>query len=483
MNKSFEYLPKDQRKKIVVICDDIRVHSGIATVAKEIVIHTAHHFNWVNVGGAMKHPDQGKKFDISADVSSKAGIEDASAMIYCVNGYGTEDEILNILAAEKPDALLLITDPRYFMHVFNMEDHIRKHCPIAYLNIWDDYPAPRYNQAFYESCDLLMGISKQTVNINKLVLEDVDNSKRVFKYVPHGLHHEGEESYHPIADDDAEMVEFRKGLFKNQEVDFTLFFNSRNIRRKQIPDTMLAFRTFLDGLPDEEAQKCRFVLHTEISTNHGTDLLKVAEFLFGENYPNAIVFSTAKLPRKSLNFLYNIADAQILLTSNEGWGLTITEAMLAGTPFIANVTGGMQDQMRFVDDKGKWFDPSPEVPSNHRGTYKEHGEWAFPVYPTNISIQGSPMTPYIYDDRASFDDISARITEVYNLSKEEREVRGLKGREWCLSEEAGFYSAKQGERVIEAFDELFEKWKPRADYELINTSEVKGKYLNHKITY
>ena len=43
----------------------------------------------------------------------------------------------------------------------------------------------------------------------------------------------------------------------------------------------------------------------------------------------------------------NIADVQVLITSNEGWGLTITEAMLAGTPIIANATGGMQDQMLF----------------------------------------------------------------------------------------------------------------------------------------
>ena len=42
---------------------------------------------------------------------------------------------------------------------------------------------------YYEACDLLMGISKQTVNINKLVLADCDNSKRVFKYIPHGLNH------------------------------------------------------------------------------------------------------------------------------------------------------------------------------------------------------------------------------------------------------------------------------------------------------
>ena len=157
--------------------------------------------------------------------------------------------------------------------------------------------------------------------------------------------------------------------------------------------------------------------------------------------------------------------------------------MLSGTPIIANTTGGMQDQMRFVDENGKWFTPSADVPSNHRGTYKEHGEWAFPVYPTSRSIQGSPMTPYIYDDRASFEDITKRIEEAYNLDKSELKAKGLKGREWCLSDEAGFTAQKQGERVIDAFDELFETWKPRADFELINATEQKGKYLNHKIIY
>jgi hypothetical protein len=49
--------------------------------------------------------------------------------------------------------------------------------PIIYLNIWDDYPAPMYNKAFYESCDTLLGISKQTVNINKMVLGDKAKNK------------------------------------------------------------------------------------------------------------------------------------------------------------------------------------------------------------------------------------------------------------------------------------------------------------------
>ena len=55
--------------------------------------------------------------------------------------------------------------------------------PIIYLNIWDDYPAPMYNKAYYESCDLLMGISKQTVNINKLVLGDKAKIKLLIMFL------------------------------------------------------------------------------------------------------------------------------------------------------------------------------------------------------------------------------------------------------------------------------------------------------------
>jgi|TARA_B100000795_G_scaffold232236_1_gene190438 glycosyltransferase involved in cell wall biosynthesis len=483
MNKSFKYLPPNKRKKLVMICDDIRVHSGVATVAKEIITHTCGHFNWVNIGGAINHPDKDKVLDISAESGKTIEINDASVKIYCVNGYGNDDQIRQVMDIEKPDAIVLFTDPRYFAHVFNMEDSIRKVCPIAYINIWDDYPAPRYNQAFYESCDLLMGISKQTKNINELVLADCDNSKRVFKYIPHGLNHN---DYYPVTrehDDYKDMMVFRNDIFKGDEVDYSLFFNSRNIRRKQIPDTMMAFRNFLDGLPIEKAKKCRLILHTELVTDHGTDLNVVKELLFDEKYPECIVFSTAKVDRKHLNYLYNIADAQILLTSNEGWGLTLTESMLAGTPIIANTTGGMQDQMRFVDENGKWFEPSPEVPSNHRGTYKEHGEWAFPVYPTSRSIQGSPPTPYIYDDRCAWEDATERIKEIYALTREERKARGLKGREWALSDEAGFTAEKQAERVVEAFTELFKVWEPREDFEIVNATEHKGKMLNHKIIY
>ena len=479
MNKSFKHLPKDKRKKILLICDDIRVHSGVATVAKEIVLHTSHHFNWVQMAGAIKHPDLGKQLDLSQSINEVAKINDSSVILYPTNGYGDENILRQIIRIENPDAIMLITDPRYFTYIFNMENEIRKKIPITYLNIWDDYPAPMYNKPYYEACDLLMGISKQTVNINKIVLEDKAKNK-VFRYIPHGL---DKDIYKPIPDNDIELNKFKNNFFNNQIPEFVAFFNSRNIRRKQIPDTMLAFRAFLDTLPKDKADKCKLVLHTEAVTDHGTDLYKVKEYFFDESYPNAIKFSHQKLSQQELNYLYNIADVQMLLTSNEGWGLTITEAILAGTPVIANTTGGLQDQMRFEDEDGKWFTPTLDIPSNHRGTYKKHGEWAFPVYPTSRSIQGSPPTPYIFDDRCRWEDVTERLIEVYNLSKEERKARGLKGREWAISEEAGFTTFHQANKVIEAFNELFDTWEPREKYDITNATEYKGKFLKHKIYY
>ena len=478
-NNKFPYIPKEKRKKILLICDDIRVHSGVATVAKEIVVHTAHHFNWVQMAGAIKHPEQGKRMDLSPDTNNLAGINDSSIIIYPTDGYGNPQLIRQIINIEKPDAILLFTDPRYFTHVFNMEQEIRKNIPITYLNIWDDYPAPMYNRAYYESCDLLMGISKQTVNINKLVLEG-HKGNRLFKYVPHG---KDENIYFPLDENDKDYQLSIQNLFKGQKPKFVVFYNSRNIRRKQVPDTMLAFRAFLDSLPEDEAKDCFLVMKTEPVTDPGTDLPKVKEYLFDEKYKNNVKFIFGKLEEKYLNHLYNMADVQILLTSNEGWGLANTEAILAGTPIIANVTGGMQDQMRFIDGNGNWFTPDANIPSNHRGTFKKHGEWAFPVYPSSRSIQGSPPTPYIFDDRCRWEDATDRIKECYKLGRKELKRRGLKGREWATGDEAGFTSEHQGNRVIEAFEELFDTWKPREKYELINANNYKGKFLNHKILY
>ena len=478
------YLPKDQRKKILLLCDDIRVHSGVATVAREMVINTCHRYNWVNVAGAIKHPEAGKKLDLSQDTSTNANIEDASVFLYPTDGYGNPDVVRQLIKLEKPDALFIITDPRYFAWLFQMENEIRKEIPIVYLNIWDDYPAPAYNKEFYQSCDALFGISKQTVNINRIVLDEYAADK-ILKYVPHGLN---EKIFKPIDETDSryqDYLNFKKEVYGGKDIDFTLFFNSRNIRRKQIPDAMLAFRLFLDKLPKEKAKKCCFVLHTAPVDNNGTDLNAVADYLFDE-YRENIIFSSGKLDPNGMSYLYNMADATILLSSNEGWGLALTESMLVGTPIIANVTGGMQDQMRFEDENGKWIEFDKNFPSNNQGTYKKCGAWAFPCFPGSLSIQGSPQTPYIWDDRCKPTDATDHIMKLYEMTREERKQLGLKGREWATSDEAGFTSVKMSNKIIEGMDELFDTWEPREKFVILKDTDYDKHYkrtLKHALVY
>ena len=69
------------------------------------------------------------------------------------------------------------------------------------------------------------------------------------------------------------------------------------------------------------------------------------------------------------------------------------------------------------------------------------------------------------------------------MSKEERQARGLKGREWALSDEAGFTAENMGKKVINTLDELFKTWKPREKYELVNVNETQDKVVPHKLVY
>ena len=474
------YIKKEDRKKILLLTDDIRVHSGVANVGREIVTHTSHRYNWVQMAGAIKHPEKGKPVDLSGAINKDAEIEDSSVVLYPVDAYGDPKTLREVIKREKPDALFLITDPRYFEWLFQIENEIRSSIPIAYLNIWDDLPAPMYNREFYDSCDALFGISKQTVNINKLVLGKEKCKNKVIKYVPHGLNNN---TFKPLANDDSGLKETKDRLNNGVDVDFTLFFNSRNIRRKCIPDTILAWKFFMDTLTEKEQKKCNFILHTDLSSEAGTDLPAVINFLFPDKGSGNLVLSSQKLTRDQLNHFYNIADGVILLSSAEGWGLSLTEALLTGTPIIANVTGGMQDQMRFEDKKGNWIDFDENVPSNHRGTYKKCGKWALPLYPTTLSLVGSPKTPYIWDDRCTPEDAAKQIRALYDMSKKERSKIGKAGYDWATSKEAGFTAKVMGERVIDGMDELFSSWKPRKSFTFTKDTNKQRKVLNHKLIY
>jgi len=474
------YLPKEQRKKILFLCDDIRMHSGVATMAREIVIGTCHKYNWVNVGAAINHPEVGKKLDLSQDTGNRVGIEDASVFLYPQNGYGDSTILRKFLDLEKPDAVFIFTDPRYWEWLFQIENEIRAKCPLVYLNIWDDLPAPLYNEPYYDSCDMLLGISKQTENINRLVLGDKGKDK-IISYVPHGIN---EEQFFPIDEKHEQwdnLQKAKKQLFGDKEYKHVFFFNSRNIRRKMPSDLLAAYKLFKESLPEKEKDDVCLVLHTTPVDGNGTDLYAVRDLLLGED--ESVRFSTAKLATEGMNYLYNLADVTVLPSSNEGWGLSLTESMMAGTMIIANVTGGMQDQMRFEDENGDWIKFDENFPSNHFGTYKKCGKWALPVFPSNSALVGSPKTPYIFDDRLDFRELANTLMESYKMSKEEKKERGLAGREWVISDESMASAKNMNKNIITNFDKLFETWKPRPKFHFSKIDKLPIKTLTHKLVY
>ena len=65
---------KRDKKKILLLSDDLRMSSGVGTMSREIVMGTLDTFDWVQVGGAIKHPDNGKIVDMNQSVREETGI-------------------------------------------------------------------------------------------------------------------------------------------------------------------------------------------------------------------------------------------------------------------------------------------------------------------------------------------------------------------------------------------------------------------------
>lgn len=467
---------KVKKKKILLLSDDLRLHSGVGTMSKEIVSKTVDKYDWVQLGGAIKHPDKGKRIDISEDIRKAAGVQDASVVVYPQDGYGNAEILRQLIQVEKPDAIMHFTDPRFWGWLYNMEHEIRQTMPLIYYNIWDDLPFPHWNEPFYESCDLLMAISKQTYNINKHVCQRKPRIEGVdLTYVPHGV---DDTKFYPIDIEHPEfsdLCNFRDQIFKGNDPEFVLFFNSRNIRRKNPADLMLAYKLLCDTLPKDEADKLALLLHTDRVDQNGTDLPAVKKALCPDY---RVVFTDGKFDTRYLNYLYNISNLTCQPSSAEGFGLSVCESLMAGTPIMATCIGGLQDQMGFKNDNGKYLtvkDFTEDWPSNSTGRYKEHGDWAFPIWP-NITLQGSPQTPYIYDSIPSVIDISKKLKEAYSLGTDELNRRGLLGREYVTSENIMMTSKMMGENTAKSIDKLFETWKPRKRFKLFKTNQQEIKY-------
>jgi glycosyltransferase involved in cell wall biosynthesis len=272
-------------------------------------------------------------------------------------------------------------------------------------------------------------------------------------YVPHGINPDLFKPLDRISDDINNLIQGDK------KYDFVLFFNSRNIRRKQPSDVIYSFKLFCDMLPKEKADKCLLLMHTNPVDENGTDLPAVIDAVC-KDYD--VKFTNLKLEQDKLNEIYNSVDCTINIANNEGFGLTTAESLMAGVPIIVNVTGGLQDQCGFEYTADDYIEVGTLHNKSVHGNIK-HGEWVEPVWSSAINLNGSVPTPYIFDDRVNDNDVANAIMKMYKLGKKKRKEKGLKGREFVIN---NLSNKIMCDKMIQGIEQTLENFKPREKFNL-----------------
>ena len=373
--------------KVLTLGDHPLSPSGVGSQTKYIceALLKSGKFQILSLGGAMKHQDY-----------TPIAVEPYGSdwRIVPVDGYGTPEMIRSILRNEKPDILWMMTDPRFYEWLWAMENEIRPLCPIVYYHVWDNYPYPMFNRNYYLSNDYVACISRLTHDIVKNVSPEVNSS-----YLPHAI---DSNIFSPKTKEERQQMR-ETGLDSRDKDKFLVFWNNRNARRKQSGTLIWWFKEWLDERDLHD--KAQLVMHTDPYDVHGQDLNHIVHELKLDN--RQVLFSTTKIQPEQLAIMYNMADVTVNISDAEGFGLATLESLSCGTPIIANMTGGLQEQV--VGD-GDVF--------------------GVPIFPSSKSIIGSQQVPYIYEDRISKKDFLSALNKMFDLEVDARLEIGMRGHEY-----------------------------------------------------
>lgn len=402
----------DKKIKILTLGDHPLSPSGVGSQCNYIfqALVKSGKFQILSLGGAIKHQDYRPiKFQEFGD----------DYVIVPIDGYGTQDFIRSVISKEKPDVLWMMTDPRFYTWLWEIEQEIRPNVPIMYYHVWDNYPYPKFNRSFYLSNDKVCTISKLTSDIVKKVTPEVEE-----EYVPHAVN-----------SDIFKILEEHE--YQNMKSDKTVFFwTNRNARRKMSGSVVWWFKEFLDKVGHDKAF---LLMHTDPKDPNGQDLIAIAEEvgLTRENFG----ISAGKVPMNEMAKLYNASDCTINISDAEGFGLSVLESLSCGTPVIATKTGGMQDQLTDgVETFGVLIEPASRA------------------------VIGSQDVPYIYEDRISKEDFIDALTKIHNMTRAQRKELGKKGHEF-VQKNFNFKNFQESwVRILTDFHEKYGSWENRKFY-------------------
>jgi len=409
-----------EKKKILLLSDHALSTSGVGCQSRFLMTGLIEKGDWTvrQLGAAIKHTDY------------ETVVVNEDFIIKPIDGFGDRSMLRTVLATEKPDLLLIFTDPRFFIWLWEMEDEIHQICPIAYWHVWDNRPRPDFNDVLYESTDLINCHSHVTYEIVKEKWPDRTN------FIPHAL---PDDVFFPIPDKDTKV--FKEQIVGKDKVDdFLFFWVNRNAKRKRPGDLLWAWKLFQDKLKARgEKKKAHLFLHTDPYDQEGPNLVAITEHL---GIVDSVIMSPERIEFEKMNILHNVVDCTIQISYAEGFGLSTLESMQVGNPIIATKTGGLIRQV--VDHRD--------------GT--ENGV-ALPI--EFKTLVGSQSVPYIYEDYTSVETISEAILKIFDMDPEDRKKLGQKARDYVMSE---FKFQSTIDMWHDALTKLVDDWNNKKDKDL-----------------
>lgn len=406
-----------KRIKILTLSDHPLMSSGVGTQTKvfiESMLNTGK-YEFVSLAGAVKHSD------MRPSVTKEWGQD---WKIFPVENFGTKDTVRSHMHSFRPDVVWIMTDPRFWTWLWEMEEEIRANCSLVYYHVWDNYPYPMFNKKYYDSNDFIATISKTTSDIVKNVSPEVAE-----RYIPHAV----DKNIFKKSSEES-IVRFKKNNFGNEDVEY-FFWNNRNARRKQPGTLAFWFNEYCLNNPERDL---RLVMHTNPKDSYGTDLRNIISNLKAEK---RIIISEDKISQQNLAQLYSGATATINISDAEGFGLSTLESLSCETPVIVNMTGGLQDQIK---GESEYF--------------------GVPIHPSSKAIIGSQQVPYIYEDRISKEDFFLALDTWLSKSKEERRDIGQRARCHVIENFNVDDNAREWDKILTDLYEKNGSWKERKNY-------------------
>lgn len=379
-----------EKLKILLLSDHALSTSGVGCQSRFLMNGLIEKGCWTvrQFGAALKHVD----YEIQAP--------HPDFIIKPIDGFGNPDMLRIALASEKPDILMIFTDPRFFTWLWSMEDEIHQICPIAYWHVWDNYPVPEFNNNYYASTDLINCHSHLTYEMVSKNFPERTN------FIPHAL---PDELFYPLEDDEIKKNKVSL-LGHNKKDNFVLFWVNRNAKRKRPGDVLHTWKKFLDKLTPVQKEKVTLLMHTDPLDQEGPNLIEVMNML---KIQDSVMFSNKRLKFEEMNVLHNISDACINIAFAEGFGLATLESMKVGNPIIASKTGGLTRQV--VD-------------------HRDGTENGVALDIKTKTLVGSQSVPYIYEDYVCLDETADAIYKLYSMDNNEKKALGSKAREYVQSE-------------------------------------------------